>query len=395
MKILVLLSRVPYPTEKGDKLRAFNHLRYLSQNNEIVLCALNSKPLHPNALRQLKPYCSQINIIQLRWWEILTGLIWALFTGKPFQVGYFFSFTAKRKIGKIVKETAPDHIFCQLVRTAEYARNLKTPKTLDYQDVLSTGYKRRVKQSGFLPGLLFMIEHWRLVRYEKTVFDDFDCKTIISIPDRDLIPHPRRMEIEVIPNGVDFDFFHPIDLKKDYEIVFTGNMNYPPNIDAACFLVKDILPVVRKTHPEIKVLLAGANPHSRVLGLKSDTVNVTGWVPDIRSSYASARIFIAPMQIGTGLQNKLLEAMAMELPCITSSLANNALGAKDDQEILIGSSPAEYALQINRLLADAEFAGKIASNGRDFVFRTFDWHETTFKLHQLMLEHTPGQLQKG
>jgi sugar transferase (PEP-CTERM/EpsH1 system associated) len=390
LKILILLSRVPYPTEKGDKLRAFNHLRYLSRNNDIILCALNNKPLHPDALQQIKPFCSKINIIKLNWWEIITGLVWALFAGKPFQVGYFYSHLAKRKIEKIVKETAPDHIFCQLIRTAEYIRTLNIPKTLDYQDVLSTGYKRRAAQSGFLYGLIFMFEHWRLLRYEKAVFDDFDCKTIISIPDRDLIPHPRRMEIEVIPNGVDFDFFRPMDVQKDYHIVFTGNMNYPPNVDAACFLIKEILPLIRKTHPDIKVLLAGASPHSKVLGLKSDRVIVTGWVPDLRVCYASAKIFIAPMQIGTGLQNKLLEAMAMGLPCITSPLANNALGAKDGKEILIGNSPDKYASQINRLLTDNEFAGNIARNGRDFVLRTHNWQQTTDRLYNFMRQHTPS-----
>lgn len=391
MKILVILSRVPYPTEKGDKLRAFNHLRYLSRNNEIILCALNNRHLHPEALRQLQPFCSQINIIRLCWWESFIGLIWALFTGKPFQVGYFFSYLTKRKVRKIVVETNPDHIFCQLVRTAEYARKLKTPKTLDYQDVLSTGYIRRAKQSGFFSGLLFTIEHKRLLRYENAVFDNFDCKTIISTPDRDLIPHPHRMKIEVIPNGVDFNYFQPMVLPREYDIVFTGNMKYPPNVDAACYLVKEILPLVHKTRPAIKVLLAGATPHSRVLALKSDHVTVTGWVPDLRASYASARIFIAPMQIGTGLQNKLLEAMAMGLPCITSPLANNALGAKDGEEILIGKSPTEYAAQINRLLADPEFAGNLALQGRNFVLRTFDWQKTTDRLNQLMVMHTPSQ----
>ena len=390
MKILILLSRVPFPTEKGDKLRAFNHLRYLSQSNEIVLCALNNNRLHPEALDQIKPYSSQVKIIQLCWWEVLTGLIWALFTGKPFQVGYFFSFLAKRKVSNFVKETAPDHIFCQLVRTSEYVRKLKTPKTIDYQDVLSTGYKRRANQSGFLSGLFFMIEHKRLLRYEKAVFDDFDGKVIISIPDRDLIPHPLRMEIEVIPNGVDFNYFRPLVLPKEYDIVFTGNMNYPPNVDAACFLIKEILPLVRQTHPDIKVLLAGANPHSRIQGLKSEMINVTGWVPDIRESYASARIFIAPMQIGTGLQNKLLEAMAMGLPCITSHLANNALGAKEGEEILLGNSPVEYASQVNRLLTDTAYANTIASQGRDFVLHNFDWQETTNRLQQIMEKHTPS-----
>ena len=390
MKLFVLLSRVPYPTEKGDKLRAFNHLKYLSQNNEIILCALSSTRIHPEALQKLKPYCSEIHIVRLCPWEILTGLIWAFFTGKPMQVGFFYSFFAKRKILKLIKATAPDHLFCQLVRTAEYVRKLRIPKTLDYQDVFSAGYKRMAEMSDFISRFFLMIESRRLARYERSVFEDFDNKTIISFPDRDLIQHTSREKIIVIPNGVDAEYFQPVLQEKDMDIVFTGNMHYPPNVDAACFLVKEILPIVLRTHPGVKVLLAGANPHQRVLSLHSGNVTVSGWVDDIRNSYASARVFIAPMQIGTGLQNKLLEAMAMGLPCITSPLANNALGAEEGSEILVGHYPAEYAEHICRLLDDAVFAQKIADRGRQFVLRTYDWNKTTNTLHQLMLNSKKG-----
>lgn len=384
MKLFVLLSRVPYPTEKGDKLRAFNQLRYLAQNNEIILCALNNTHLHPEALQKLKPYCSEIHIVRLHWWEILTGLICAFFTGKPMQVGYFYNFFTKRKVQKLLKVADHDHIFCQLLRTAEYVRKLKEPKTLDYQDVFSTGYKRMAEQSNFLFTFFFLIESKRLARYEKSVFDDFNNKTIISLPDRDLIQHPSREEIVVIPNGVDFEYFSPVQQDKEVDIVFTGNMHYPPNVEAACFLVKEILPLVRETHPEVKVLLAGANPHPRVLSLRSKSVSVSGWVNDIRKSYSSSRVFIAPMQIGTGLQNKLLEAMSMGLPCITSPLANKALGATEGTEILVGYSPAGYAAHITRLLDDPTFAETIAAQGRQFVLQNYDWHKTTLMLHQLM-----------
>lgn len=386
MKLFVLLSRVPYPTEKGDKLRAFNHLRNLSQSNEIILCALRNSRIHPEAIAKLRPYCSEIHVIHLSWWEIFSGLTWAFFTGKPMQVGYFYNFFTARKVRKLVRETSPDHIFCQLLRTAEYVRKLKIPKTLDYQDVFSAGYKRMAEQSNVFFRFLFHEESERLGRYEASVFEDFNNKTIISSPDRDLIQHASRQDIIVIPNGVDSEYFSPVQQKKNVDIVFTGNMHYPPNVDAACFLVKEILPLVRRIHPEVTVLLAGANPHTKVLALRSGNVSVSGWVDDIRNSYASARLFIAPMQIGTGLQNKLLEAMSMGLPCITSPLANSALGATEGTEILVGYSLDEYAAHIIHLLGDAEYAQIIASQGRQYVLRTYDWQKTTQTLHKLMLK---------
>jgi len=139
-------------------------------------------------------------------------------------------------------------------------------------------------------------------------------------------------------------------------------MGYPPNINAAEYLVRKILPVVIKRKPDIKLLIAGANPHLRVSVLKSANVEVSGWVSDMRECYAAAKIFIAPMQIGTGLQNKLLEAMAMQVPCITSALANQALKAAENEEILIADTPAEYANCIIDLLNNPNLAEKIAIN---------------------------------
>ena len=162
-------------------------------------------------------------------------------------------------------------------------------------------------------------------------------------------------------------------------------MNYPPNIHGAEFLIKSVLPIVLKKRPETKVLLSGANPHSRVKALSGKNVDVSGWVDDIRNSYASASVFIAPMQIGTGLQNKLLEAMAMKLPCITSELANSSLNATPDKEILIGNTPEEYAHHITTLLQYKEKRESLAENGYEFVMQNYDWYQATKKLEKIML----------
>jgi glycosyltransferase involved in cell wall biosynthesis len=175
---------------------------------------------------------------------------------------------------------------------------------------------------------------------------------------------------------VDHDYFSPVKGEKKYDVVFTGNMGYPPNIDAARFIAEEIFPLVLKQFPAAKLLLAGATPHARVQALKSKNITVSGWMPDIRDSYASSRIFIAPMRIGTGLQNKLLEAMAMEMPCITSILANQALGAEENKEILVGTSAREYADHIIRLLKDADFAHSLAQNGHTFVKKVFSWENS-------------------
>jgi len=383
MKIFVLLSRVPYPIEKGDKLRAFHQIRCLAKHNEIILCALSDSAVHPDAINELNKFCSEVHIIPIRKPGMAWNVIRAFLNGNPLQVGYFYRCHAQKKIDSLIKKSNPDHIFCQLIRVSEYVKNSAIPKTLDYQDIFSMGAKRRAETSSFLMKIPFLMEYTRLLRYENMIFAKFDNKTIISQPDRDLLPHSARNEVAIIPNGVDHAYFTPVKGVKSYDVVFTGNMGYPPNIDAARFIAEEIFPLVLKQFPAAKLLLAGATPHARVQALQSDNITVSGWMADIRDSYASSRIFIAPMRIGTGLQNKLLEAMAMEMPCITSDLANQALGAEQNVEILIGSNAGEYAEHIIKLLNDQKYADTLAHNGHSFVKKVFSWENSVNELEKL------------
>jgi len=384
MRLFFILPRVPYPTEKGDKLRAFHQIKQLSKHHEIILCALNDGDLHENAIPVLKKYVKAIHVIPISKVSIVFNLIKTLFSKQPLQVGYFYNKSSAAKIRSLIETYKPDHIFCQLIRVAEYVRRIPIPKTLDYQDVFSKGVERRLVTSPFYMKPFLRIEYNRLLRYEHDVFGAFDNKIIISAPDRDLIPHPDRNKIVVVANGVDIDFFKPLEAAKTYDLVFTGNMGYPPNIKSAEFLVNKILPEVLKNKPDLGLLIAGASPHLRIMALKSSQVTVSGWVSDIRDCYARARVFVAPMQIGTGLQNKLLEAMAMRIPCITSPLAFQALNARDGVDILVAETPEEYASQIIMLLNDPHKAGEIAQNGYDFVHLNFNWETETEKINQLI-----------
>ena len=386
MKLFVLLSRVPYPLEKGDKLRAYNHIRCLSKYHEIHLFCLNDADLHPEAEEKLLEFCKSVTIVKLTKGKIYAGLISALFTGLPFQSGFFFNKKVKKFLYQKICEIRPDHIFCQLIRVAEYVKDLDIPKTLDYQDVFSKGAKRMSTKASFFMRQILRIEARRVEKYEKFIFNKCDNKIIISIPDRDAMSHENRKEILVIPNGVDTEYFKPYELKKEYDIVFTGNMNYSPNINSVEYLVNTILPVLHKKIPVVKILIAGAHPHKRVLRLASENVVVSGWVEDMRECYAQSRIFVAPMQIGTGLQNKLLEAMAMKLPCVTSGLANKALLATEDNEILVGYSPEDYAEKITILLKDSSTYNKIAEGGYKFIIDNFNWESQVEKINRLIVE---------
>jgi sugar transferase (PEP-CTERM/EpsH1 system associated) len=386
MKIFVLLSRIPFPTEKGDKLRAFHQIRCLSKNNEIILCALSDSPVNPEAIKNLETFCSEIHLIPTRKSGLIRSAVTTFFNGNPFQVGYFYRRSAQKRIDLLIKKCNPDHIYCQLTRVSEYVKESRIPKTLDYQDVFSLGAKRQAESSSPLLKIFYMMEYRRLLRYEHDIFNKFEHKTIISLPDREVLPHPSRNDVVIVPNGVDHEYFRPLAAEKTHDIVFIGNMGYPPNIDAARFLAKKIFPEVLKQNPDATLLIAGANPALKVQLLRSHHITVTGWLPDIRESYSKSRIFIAPMRIGTGLQNKLLEAMAMEMPCITSLLANQALGAKENEEILIGNTAKEYADHIINLLKNKSKSESLAKKGHTFVKREFSWEKSTALLENLFVK---------
>jgi sugar transferase (PEP-CTERM/EpsH1 system associated) len=385
MKVLVILSRVPYPLEKGDKLRAFNQIKQLSQKHQVILFALNDQALDPAAMDELKKYCRSISIMPFSKLQVIKNLIRSVFTGMPLQVGYFYFDKAQRKVDELVRKHQPQHIYCQLIRTAEYAKkHVHIPKTLDYMDVFSKGIARRISTDPFYMKPLLWLEYRRLLRYEKKIFGYFNNKTIISAQDRSLIPHPERQQIVVVPNGVDTEFFKPIGRRKEFELLFNGNMSYPPNVESAEFLVEKIMPLVWSKMPHVRVLISGAAPSKRVLQLASEKVVVSGWVDDIRENFAKSRILVAPMQISIGLQNKLLEAMAMNIPCVTSTLANNALGAKAGEQILVADTPEEYARSIISLLQDEGKTAKLAQSGYKFALSNFNWKYTTSILEKLI-----------
>jgi len=384
LKILFILSRFPWPLEKGDKLRAYHFIRELSERHDIHLFALSDTPVSAQDIAALEPFCKSVTVERISLLNRLLGVLSAFFLRKPFQVGYFYKASAKRKISKLDHTINPDAVFCQLVRVAEYAIPLQRFRILDYQDALSCNMGRRAGASAFPMNLIWKRESRLLQRYEREVFNSFHLKCMISSTDKNLIQHKDAQEIVVVPNGVDFGHFchEEISTDKPYDLVFTGNMAYAPNIQGAIWLARVILPLVQKEIPEARLLLAGASPAPAVRALAGPAICVTGWMDDIRDAYRQGKVFIAPMQTGSGLQNKLLEAMAMRLPCITTSLANASVGAVHGVEMLVADDAEELAHHAVTLLKNPDFAMRMAESGSKMVHERFQWeaHLNAFEL---------------
>ncbi len=379
----MILSRFPYPLEKGDKLRAFHQLKELSKTYRITLFAISEHEIQPEHLSKVAGFCETIEVVQLTKWRIAWNLFQALFSNLPFQVHYFRSLLGIRTVKQLIKEHDFKHIYCQLIRMAEYVKNVhQIPKTLDYMDALSAGIQRRIERRPWYDKWLFRLEAKRLKEFERKIFDFYEHHTIISPQDRLLISHPDRNRIVTIANGIEPSFFENLERPEAYDFVFVGNMAYPPNIDAVHYIAKYILP----HFPTSKLLVSGATPHPSLVKLANNNTQIalTGWVDDIRSAYLNGKIFLAPMTIGTGMQNKLLEAMALRTPCITTDLANSPIGAEKGTQILVGNTPEEIIEHIRLLLESASRRAEIATAAQEFVRAGYSWEHTTEQLIQLM-----------
>jgi glycosyltransferase involved in cell wall biosynthesis len=353
----------------------------LSLHHEIHLVAISHRKIAPEHLEAMAPYCKTIKVFLIRNWLLPVQLAIGWLEGLPLQVSYFLDRTIKRKVQYYIIQLEPEHVYCQLIRASTYVRALPFPKTLDYMDVFSEGMFQLAKK--YQPfGFFFRWEAQRLAAYERTIYKDFNKHTIISMQDRDRLRLATHDQIMVIPNGVDADFM-PLNNghRPGYDLVFVGNLGYGPNTAAAQYLVRKLLPELGRRGVKASLLLAGARPGRKIRQLKSEAgVTVRGWVPDIRDAYADGRIFVAPMFTGLGLQNKILEAMAMGLPCVTTSMVNNAIGAEINKEILVADTLEGLGDHVQKLMTDEKEYARIAEAGRAFVVSTYRWEDQVAKL---------------
>ena len=385
MKLIYLTSRFPYPINKGDKLRSFHQIKELSKQNDIYLISLSEIKVPKSSIKQLDKYCKSVHVYHISLINRIFNLLKTLINNRPFQVNYFYHHKIQKKINSNISVIKPDHIFCQLVRTALYVKDEHSiPKTLDYMDALSKGLERRIKISKFWQKPFVKMEWQRMKRFENLAFEFFNNHIIISSSDRNEIAHINNKNIEIIPNGIDANYFQKIITDKIYDLIFIGNLSYVPNIEAAKFISKKIFPLLQEKVPNIKILISGSNPSKKVLRLSNKNIKVTGWVDDIRETYCSGKVFFAPMSLGSGLQNKLLEAMSLGIPCITSNLCNESLGATHMKNIIIGNSVEQYISQILNILSKPELISEIGKNGREFVNKKFSWESSNKILIEIL-----------
>lgn len=368
-------------------MRAYEFLKQLSKNHEVYLFALNDQR-PPLDFGDLRLFCKHITVFNLSRKTIAWNLFRSVFSGKPFQVGYFHSKEAEKKLDSLIASCKPEVIFNQLIRTTEYGREAQAYRVLDFMDAMSKGMERRLSTDSCPLRLFVRWEYNRLLKYERNIARHYQQQLVISEQDAQALPLADKSKLRVIRNGVDEKFYFPKNQKKEFDLLFQGNMAYPPNIESAKFLVQEIMPLVWQKRPETRLLISGATPVPAVQALASEKVIIGGWEDDARTVYWKSKILVAPMLISIGLQNKILQAMAMKTPVIMSELANNAILAPENCAAVARDAEG-FANAICALLDDEARLREMSENAYRFVIDNYSWNKIGEELNAL-LENLPA-----
>jgi sugar transferase (PEP-CTERM/EpsH1 system associated) len=383
MKILFVTPRFPYPLLRGDQFIPYHRLRILSQRHEITLLTLYHSAWELENIDRIRPYCKAIYPVHLPKWQSLINVGKGLFTSQlPLQACYYFSSKFQQQLDSILAANKFDVVHAFMMRIAPYFHHIHTPKIIELIDSMQLNLERRVALESFPKRLIFQKELRRVTHYERDLPNLFNNLVVVSEKDAQLIPSER---VKVIPFGIDTEFF---SLQKQPPIeptlIFSGNMSYAPNIHAVKWFVELCLPIIQQTIPDVKLLIAGANPTTEVRSLEQKKgVIVTGFVKSMPETLKKAKIAIAPMQSGSGMQSKILEAMASGLPIVTTTLGLGSLSANPDKEILIADSPEDFAKATITLLQNSDLARKIRNLARQFVVNKYSWEFSANQVENL------------
>ncbi len=387
MRILVLASRLPYPLDKGDKLRLFYQLQFLANYAEIHLICLADQPFSNSDVEKLNEFCAKVTILRHNWFHKLIGLLIGLFKRFPLTVSYFYRPHLKRIIKKQIAKEDFDLVYCQLIRMAPYVVDLKGNKVIDFMDAFSLGFQLRAQNSkNLINKFIFHREAVAIKKYELFVSNAFNHSVVISERDSIAIGKVVNENHIVVSNGVNTEYFDRQNVDKplvQYDIVFVGNMGYFPNVEAVKFIAHKVIPHLKLKGLDVTFLIAGARPGNEVYNLQNSNVKVMGWVEDIRIAYLSGLVFVAPLFHGSGQQNKMLESMSMGMPCVTTTHVNKSLGGVHNQNILVADNVEDISKSISKLLNDKPFADQIGDEARTYILKNFEWNINNHKLLRL------------
>lgn len=383
MNILFLTARFPQLPFKGDQTRTYHQIRLLSQRHRVSLISLAEAPISQIALEHLRQFCERIVIVRHHPTRAALNLLVAPFTDYPFQTLLRRSAKLARVVREELKNGNYDLAHVQLVRMAPYLEDVQDlPRVIDLIDALSLNMERRYRvERGLLKPAAYL-EWQRLKDYERKICEMYDEITVVSAADRAAIGSFNN--IHVNPNGVDLAKFDgQASERKPSTLVFVGTMDYFPNIDAACYFVREVLPLIKRQEPDVQLNIVGANPTKDVRQLASDpAVQVRGFVPDLMEYLGAAAVAVCPMRSGSGMQFKTIEAMAAGTPVVATPFALGGLEVVHGEHILVAKDSSEFADHVVKLLRDKSLRDYLVENAIRLVRARYTWEACVAALEQ-------------
>lgn len=376
-KMLVLTPRFPYPVIGGDRLRIYRLCQALSQEYELTLLSLCDSEAEMQMPLPDKVF-SRVERLRLSRWRRVWNVIKALPGQQPLQVAYYASPRFQARARALLAEH--DATLAHLIRTGDSIRALPGVKFLEMTDAISLNYQRVSRARGGLfdwRRLIYRIEARRLLRYEQAVVNSFTHTFLVSAIDRDFLyrEQPASLaRVSVCSNGVDvaalpYQFAHA-----GRDIVFIGNLHSLQNFDAAYFFASEVLPLVRAQHPEVCFRVIGRiKPESASQLRQLAGVVVSGEVAEVAAAARGAALGVCPVRLGAGVQNKVLEYMALGLPVVSTRLGLEGFAAEPGRELLVADEPREMAAAVCQLLDDREAASTQAQHARHYVEQQHGW----------------------
>jgi sugar transferase (PEP-CTERM/EpsH1 system associated) len=384
--ILFLTYRFPYPLDRGDRLTVFHLLRAMSARHRVTLLTFEDGHEPPGGHERLAAFCYRIETVRLSrarsWAQAWLGLA----SSWPSQVAYFASGRMARQVRETLDGGAYDAVFVHTNRMARYLLGARhRAQVLWLGDSLGLVLGRSLAFAPWWkrPGIAW--ERHRMDRWEARISRDFRETWALSPADRADLERIGCERVVLVTHGVDERLFELEHMPApEPRLVFLGNLSVPHNVDAAVFAAREVFPRVRAIHPDARLCLAGAEPAPAVRRLADlDGVEVPGWIDDLRPVWAQAHALLAPLRFSTGIQNKVLEAMAAGVPVVTTGTVARALGARDREHVLVAEDAAALAAAVVETLADAPAARARASRAREHVRAHFSWETAVRRLERV------------
>ncbi|MBI5789666.1 MAG: TIGR03087 family PEP-CTERM/XrtA system glycosyltransferase [Candidatus Schekmanbacteria bacterium] len=380
MKILYISHRIPYPPNKGDKLRMFYTIRHLSRQHQIDVVSFIDSAAERIHIGELKKYCRAVTCLERSLWLSYLYTAWYLGKKLPVSLGHFYAKTFKKLVREHLKNNKYDLIIVFSSTMAQYVADYHDcPKILDLVDADSEKWFQYAGYASPLKAFIYRLEGKRLRAYEQEIAKYFNVCTVVTGQEkkilREIIPAEK---LKVVKNGFNLLPQHDLSFTKSTPpaLLFIGGMFYFAYIDGILHFYKNSLPLIKKQFPDVKLYIVGADPSPTIrrLAQTDNQVIVTGHVPEVLPYLEKAWVYIVPLRMAPGLQNKILEAMACSLPVVATSAAVSGIEAAAGHDLLVADDPGEFAQSVVKLLQDSRLRQEIGGNGRKLVEGKYDWN---------------------